>query len=148
MGEKSGKLYVICNLFMKKGFSISEITGYCVRMVMAEELQGILDKINANGIKKAQAAGEVIISAARLEAEKIIADAKAPRSSRESSASSFTDQSTETCESGESANLPASSRINSAINSGVSVCATQPKTARLILVSISLRKARIKSLAA
>lgn len=44
---------------------------------MAEELQGILDKINANGIKKAQAAGDEIINAAKLEAEKIIADAKA-----------------------------------------------------------------------
>lgn len=44
---------------------------------MAEELQGILDRINADGIAKADAERNAIISKAKDEAAKIIADAKA-----------------------------------------------------------------------
>ena len=47
------------------------------RYVMAEELQGILDRINADGIAKADAQRKEIISKAEAEAAKIIADAKA-----------------------------------------------------------------------
>ena len=44
---------------------------------MAEELQGILDRINADGIAKADAERKEIIAKAKDEAAKIIADAKA-----------------------------------------------------------------------
>lgn len=44
---------------------------------MAEELQGILDRINADGIAKADAERNAIISKAQADAAKIIADAKA-----------------------------------------------------------------------
>lgn len=44
---------------------------------MAEELQGILDRINADGIAKADAERNTIISKAQAEAAKIVADAKA-----------------------------------------------------------------------
>ena len=44
---------------------------------MAEELQGILDRINADGIAKADAERNAIIAKAKKEAEKIVADAKA-----------------------------------------------------------------------
>ena len=43
---------------------------------MAEELQSLLEKINQDGIMKAQAEKEVIIADARKEAESIIADAR------------------------------------------------------------------------
>ena len=43
---------------------------------MAEELQGILDRINADGIAKADAERNQIIEKARAEAAKIVADAK------------------------------------------------------------------------
>ena len=41
---------------------------------MAEELQGILDRINADGIAKADAERKEIIAKAKDEAAKIIAD--------------------------------------------------------------------------
>lgn len=44
---------------------------------MSEELQSLLDKINADGIQKAEAESARIIAAAKAEAEKIIAAAKA-----------------------------------------------------------------------
>ncbi len=44
---------------------------------MAEELQGILDRINADGIAKANAERSAIVEKAKREAEKIVADAKA-----------------------------------------------------------------------
>lgn len=43
---------------------------------MAEELQGILDRINADGIAKADAERSAIIEKAKSDAEKIVADAK------------------------------------------------------------------------
>jgi len=43
---------------------------------MSEELQSLLEKINQEGIKKADAEKEKIITAAEAKAEKIIADAK------------------------------------------------------------------------
>jgi len=43
---------------------------------MAEELQNLLDKINENGIKKAQAERESILKDARAEADTIIRNAK------------------------------------------------------------------------
>ena len=43
---------------------------------MAEELQGILDRINADGIAKADAQRSAIVSKAQEDAAKIIADAK------------------------------------------------------------------------
>ena len=43
---------------------------------MSEELQSLLDKINADGIQKAEAEAAKIIADAKCEAEKIIADAK------------------------------------------------------------------------
>lgn len=44
---------------------------------MAEELQGILDRINADGIAKADAERKEIIAKAKEEAAKIVAEAKA-----------------------------------------------------------------------
>ena len=44
---------------------------------MAEELQGILDRINADGIAKANAERNAIVEKAKRDAEKIVADAKA-----------------------------------------------------------------------
>lgn len=44
---------------------------------MPEELQSLLEKINEEGVKKAEEAKNKIISDANLEAEKIIGDAKA-----------------------------------------------------------------------
>lgn len=44
---------------------------------MAEELQGILDRINADGIAKANAERDAIVEKAKREAAKIVADAKA-----------------------------------------------------------------------
>ncbi len=44
---------------------------------MSEELQSLLDKINADGIQKAEAESAKIIAAAKAEAEKIISAAKA-----------------------------------------------------------------------
>lgn len=43
---------------------------------MAEELQSLLEKINEEGVKKADAAREEIIATAKKKAEQIIADAK------------------------------------------------------------------------
>lgn len=43
---------------------------------MAEELQSLLDKINEEGVKKAEGEKDKIIAAAKKKAEKIIADAK------------------------------------------------------------------------
>lgn len=43
---------------------------------MAEDLQGLLNKINTEGIRKAEEESDKIISAAQKKAEKIIADAK------------------------------------------------------------------------
>ena len=43
---------------------------------MAEELQSLLEKINNEGIKKAEAERDAILSDARKQAEEIIADAK------------------------------------------------------------------------
>ena len=47
---------------------------------MSEELQSLLDKINADGIQKAEAEAAKIIADAKAEAAKIIADAKAESS--------------------------------------------------------------------
>jgi len=44
---------------------------------MADELQSLLEKINAEGVKKAEAEREKIVSAAKAEAESIVAAAKA-----------------------------------------------------------------------
>ncbi len=44
---------------------------------MAEELQSLLKKINADGVKKAQAEHDRIVAAARAEAERIVAAARA-----------------------------------------------------------------------
>lgn len=44
--------------------------------IMAEELQSLLEKINKEGVKKAEAEQEKIIAAAKKKAEKIITDAK------------------------------------------------------------------------
>lgn len=44
---------------------------------MAEELQNLLEKINQEGVKKAEAKKNEIVAAAKAEAEQIIADAKA-----------------------------------------------------------------------
>jgi len=43
---------------------------------MADELQNLLEKINAEGVKKAEAERETILSSARKEAEKTLADAR------------------------------------------------------------------------
>ena len=43
---------------------------------MAEELQGILNRINADGIAKADAERNAIIEKAKAEAAKIVSDAK------------------------------------------------------------------------
>jgi len=43
---------------------------------MAEELQDLLNKINENGVRKAQTQRESILAEARAEAEKIVNDAK------------------------------------------------------------------------
>ena len=43
---------------------------------MADELQSLLEKINAEGVKKAEAERDRIISAAKAEAESIVGDAK------------------------------------------------------------------------
>ena len=53
---------------------------------MAEELQGILDRINADGIAKADAERNEIITKAKAEAARIIADAKAEAESLKSNA--------------------------------------------------------------
>ena len=44
---------------------------------MADELQSLLEKINSEGVKKAEAERESIVGAAKADAEKIVADAKA-----------------------------------------------------------------------
>lgn len=44
---------------------------------MADELQSLLEKINAEGVKKAEAEREKIVSAAKSEAERIVSAAKA-----------------------------------------------------------------------
>ena len=44
---------------------------------MADELQSLLEKINAEGVKKAEAEREKIVGAAKAEAESIVAAAKA-----------------------------------------------------------------------
>ena len=44
---------------------------------MSEELQSLLDKINADGIQKAEAESAKIIAAAKAEAERIVSAAKA-----------------------------------------------------------------------
>ena len=60
---------------------------------MAEELQGILDRINADGIAKADAERNAIIEKAEKDAAKIVADAKALaeeiKKSAESEAAAF-----------------------------------------------------------
>ena len=60
---------------------------------MSEELQSLLDKINADGIQKAEAEAAKIIADAKAEAAKIIADAKAEssavRADAESEAEAF-----------------------------------------------------------
>lgn len=60
---------------------------------MAEELQGILDRINADGIAKADAERNAIIEKAEKDAAKIVADAKAQaeeiKKSAESEAAAF-----------------------------------------------------------
>ena len=55
---------------------------------MAEELQGILDRINADGIAKAEADRNEIIAKAKTEAARIVADAKAEAESLKNSAKS------------------------------------------------------------
>ena len=55
---------------------------------MAEELQGILDRINADGIAKAEAGRNEIIAKAKAEAARIVADAKAEAESLKNSAKS------------------------------------------------------------
>ena len=40
---------------------------------MAEELQSLLEKINSEGVKKAEAERDAILAAAKIEADKIIA---------------------------------------------------------------------------
>ena len=43
---------------------------------MADDLQSLLDRINSEGVKKAEAERDAIIAAAKLEAEKIVSAAK------------------------------------------------------------------------
>ena len=45
-------------------------------MEMADDLQSLLDRINSEGVKKAEAERDAIIAAAKLEAEKIVGAAR------------------------------------------------------------------------